>query len=103
MQYKPIKQSTAGMVLLSCMFAGQTNGQERGSKPNVLMILVDDLNDWIGCMGGIGTDTQYRPTGRSRASFYQCPLSGAVKRSLKSVAADRFASVYNRHIRHDTG
>ena len=22
------------------------------SKPNVLLIAIDDLNDWIGCLGG---------------------------------------------------
>jgi arylsulfatase A-like enzyme len=22
------------------------------SRPNVLMIIVDDLNDWVGCLGG---------------------------------------------------
>jgi hypothetical protein len=26
-------------------------------KPNVLMIAVDDLNDWIGCMGGLRPST----------------------------------------------
>jgi len=26
--------------------------QSRGPKPNVLMIAVDDLNDWVGCLGG---------------------------------------------------
>lgn len=25
---------------------------ETGSKPNVLLIAIDDLNDWIGCLGG---------------------------------------------------
>jgi hypothetical protein len=26
--------------------------EERGNKPNVLMIVVDDMNDWVGCLGG---------------------------------------------------
>ncbi len=26
--------------------------KESKDKPNVLFIIVDDLNDWIGCMGG---------------------------------------------------
>lgn len=26
--------------------------QEKNTRPNVLFIAVDDLNDWIGCMGG---------------------------------------------------
>ncbi len=26
--------------------------EERENKPNVLMIVVDDMNDWVGCLGG---------------------------------------------------
>ncbi|MBI1247982.1 sulfatase-like hydrolase/transferase [bacterium] len=37
-------------ILLAC----STNllGAENDSRPNVLFIAMDDLNDWIGCMGG---------------------------------------------------
>ena len=38
----------ASLALSSCAFTA-----ERGhDKPNVLFIAVDDLNDWIGCLGG---------------------------------------------------
>jgi arylsulfatase A-like enzyme len=26
--------------------------EEQGKRPNVLLIIVDDLNDWVGCLGG---------------------------------------------------
>ncbi len=26
--------------------------EQPAAKPNVLMIAIDDLNDWIGCLGG---------------------------------------------------
>lgn len=26
--------------------------EESGSRPNILWIMVDDLNDWVGCLGG---------------------------------------------------
>src|SRR5947209_199772 len=29
-----------------------TTGSARADKPNVLFIAVDDLNDWVGCLGG---------------------------------------------------
>ncbi|MHC4877931.1 MAG: sulfatase [Planctomycetota bacterium] len=41
------------LVLLSVLFL--PNGLrtvEAGERPNVLFIAVDDLNDWIGCLGG---------------------------------------------------
>ena len=32
--------------------AGDTQDVENAAKANVLLISIDDLNDWIGCMGG---------------------------------------------------
>jgi arylsulfatase A-like enzyme len=45
-------------VWLCCIviafWATSVSAQDKGSpaRPNVLMIAVDDLNDWLGCMGG---------------------------------------------------
>ena len=37
-------------ALLAC---GSINASaEETAPPNVLLIAIDDLNDWIGCMGG---------------------------------------------------
>ncbi len=35
-------------------FAGLVSAQQRGrqAQPNVLFIAIDDLNDWVGCLGG---------------------------------------------------
>lgn len=37
-----------GIMNLSQKFAGQ----KRKESPNVLFIAIDDLNDWVGCLGG---------------------------------------------------
>ncbi len=41
-------------VLLSLVCPGfrQASAAPEGSKPNVLLITIDDLNDWVGCLGG---------------------------------------------------
>lgn len=40
-------------LLLAALFLGFATGDVRGaSQPNVLFIAVDDLNDWVGCLGG---------------------------------------------------
>ena len=44
-------------LILACLstvtFAGEAAGKAAdAAKPNVLLIAIDDLNDWIGCMGG---------------------------------------------------
>ena len=49
------------MILLRSIFiliamASISHGQE-SERPNVLMIVVDDMNDWVGCLDG-HPDTQ---------------------------------------------
>ena len=44
---------TAGvMVALSFQIVAIGEGTEPSDKPNVLMICIDDLNDWVGFLGG---------------------------------------------------
>ena len=38
--------------LLFSLFAFQSLAVAAKSKPNVLLVSIDDLNDWVGCMGG---------------------------------------------------
>lgn len=50
-----LKAGGAGVLALATR--GLTRAEDKaaragGGKPNVLLIAVDDLNDWIGCMGG---------------------------------------------------
>lgn len=43
---------TTIVVVLTAASVLTVFGGERPSKPNVLFIAVDDLNDWVGCLGG---------------------------------------------------
>jgi len=45
---RSVGAGTASLALSSCAFTAE----RPAGKPNVLFIAVDDLNDWIGCMGG---------------------------------------------------
>ena len=47
MNKKHIIIRTLALVLLSTLSFAETK-----KKPNVVFIIVDDLNDWIGAMGG---------------------------------------------------
>ena len=40
------------VTALSFQFAATGNAVEQAGKPNVLMICIDDLNDWVGFLGG---------------------------------------------------
>ena len=35
-----------------CVFCASVVQTEAAAKPNILFIAIDDLNDWIGCLGG---------------------------------------------------
>lgn len=44
-----------GAIAICSAFLGgdvAASEPERGSRPNVLFVSIDDLNDWIGCFGG---------------------------------------------------
>ena len=40
------------LTILSSLFMFQSLISGATEKPNVLLISIDDLNDWVGCMGG---------------------------------------------------
>ena len=40
------------LPLCRALFFGAPPCAAAPNKPNVLMIAVDDLNDWVGCLGG---------------------------------------------------
>ncbi len=41
-----------GCLLAGCMQGSHAADVSDGSKPNIVFIAIDDLNDWIGCLGG---------------------------------------------------
>src|SRR5262245_57857424 len=49
-----IGRATAVTLALALVFAGVAGAQAEAdkSKPNVLFIVIDDLNDWVGYLGG---------------------------------------------------
>ena len=48
MNLKKITRVASALLACCCV---TVNAQEK-APPNVLLIAIDDLNDWIGCMGG---------------------------------------------------
>ena len=45
------KLTLMALALISCMSFNHASAETK-APPNVLLIAIDDLNDWIGCMGG---------------------------------------------------
>ncbi len=46
------KQLIKIMTLLACLSVCRVGATDEPQHPNVLFIAIDDLNDWIGCLGG---------------------------------------------------
>ena len=47
-----IDVAVAGLIGLALATPAYGGDQTRAKSPNVLFIAIDDLNDWVGCMGG---------------------------------------------------
>ena len=46
-----MREFVVGLSVLLC-FSLYANAELPSSQPNVLMICIDDLNDWVGFLGG---------------------------------------------------
>ena len=52
MKHKLLVGLSVALILMSCQQTKKTGEKINDERPNVLLIAVDDLNDWIGVMGG---------------------------------------------------
>jgi len=92
----------AGIAALSLLAPCQTLGKEKEARPNVLMICVDDLNDWIGCMGNIpSAKTPHIDRLASRGVLFtnahcQAPLSGPSRASLMTGLRPSTTGIYGQ-------
>jgi hypothetical protein len=69
-------------------------------KPNILLIIADDLNDWITPMGGAspGPHPASGPAGGSRRDFSECPLPGPDLQSIADGDVQRPAAHHHRRV-----
>ena len=80
--------------------AGMLRAQ--GSKPNVLFIAVDDLNDWLGCLGGHPnaiTPNMDRLAGRGTLfanAHCQAPICGPSRASIMTGLLPSTTGIYGQ-------
>ncbi|MDB2499884.1 sulfatase [bacterium] len=96
-----VRASFPIMLLVSCLFCstalfGQTD------EPNVLFIVIDDLNDWIGSMGGHPqAKTPHMDSLASRGTLFanahcQAPICGPSRGSFLSGLYPHQTGLYNQ-------
>ncbi len=85
-------------ILLSPFFCRSAFAAPR---PNVLMIVVDDMNDWVGCLGGhpdVKTPNIDR-LAAARHAVHQCSCRGTGVQSFTSRFIDRSPAFNDRRLR----
>ena len=96
---KKISFASAGFLTLACNRSGE---KKNSQKPNVLFIAVDDLNDWIGCMGGHpNTKTPNIDKLASRGTLFmnahcQAPICGPSRASLMTGLRPSTTGIYGQ-------
>jgi arylsulfatase A-like enzyme len=93
------------LALSVTLFAGQSQASgkqsSRGKKPNVLFISVDDLNDWIGALGGhpdVKTPNIDRLARRGllfRRAYAAAPVCNPSRTALLTGIRPSTSGVYN--------
>src|SRR5215468_10188739 len=48
----PLRKLSTGLAVFALALTPATNATSAPQLPNVLFIAIDDLNDWVGCLGG---------------------------------------------------
>ncbi len=95
----------AAGVVLGLAASNVIGAAPAAQKPNVLFIAIDDLNDWVGCLGGhpqAQTPNMDR-LAAARHAFPERPLPGAALQSLAREFADGAAAFHHRHLRLGAG
>ncbi|MFC4991233.1 sulfatase [Rubritalea tangerina] len=89
--------------------AGGISVAGAGERPNVLLLMVDDLNDWVGCMGGHpNAKTPHMDSLAAEGMLFmnahcQAPLCGPSRASMMSGLLPTTTGVYgqvsDKHLR----
>ncbi len=90
------------VFVLVASSSGLWGNAAEGRRPNVLMIMVDDLNDWVGCLQGHpDADTPHIDTLAGRGTLFsnahcQSPICGPSRASLLSGRYPHETGLYNQ-------
>jgi len=88
------------ILISSCQPNNKVNSKEKPEQPNVLMIAIDDLNDWLGCMNGhANTKTPHLDRLASEGVLFsnahcQAPLCGPSRASLMTGLRPSTTGIY---------
>ena len=99
-----MRSLVAVSIALAILLGTATAGEGPNSRPNVLFIAVDDLNDWVGCLRGHPqAHAQHRPSRAAGHPVRQCALPGAPVQSVPRESAHGTEAIVDRHLRPGTG
>ncbi len=90
----------AGFLMICFLIVSCTGESPMSSRPNVLMICIDDLNDWLGCMDGhpnAKTPNMDRLAARGvlfRNAHCQAPLCGPSRASIMTGLRPSTTGIY---------